>query len=196
MSRSLSSHDAENIIGLLQSSSGEYQTEADWSQSRSALSLAAEVLHPKEALESNTGRAGRRTGLHGCWVGGEEGEGGLCAGLIILSTEWAHITKDLLSLAGELLRSGNSARPLCLPGDRKMWPSSASVGRFNQQQTLSVVHKAASVFRENVPFHRPTLRCLPPLTWFLQVQQNTLSGFSKKHDYLAQDWTTAVWDYD
>lgn len=149
MSRSLSSHDAENIIGLLQSSSGEYQTEADWSQSRSALSLAAEVLHP------NTGWASRRTGLHGRWVGGEECEGGLCAGLIILSTEWAHITKDLLSLAGELLQTGNSVWPLCLPGDRKMWPSSASVGRFKQQQTLSVVHKAASVSGRIFPFTGP-----------------------------------------
>lgn len=194
MSRLLSTHDAENIIGLLQSSSGEYQTEADWSQSRSALSLAAEVLHPKEALEPNTGWASRRTGLHGRWVGGEEGEGGLCAGLIILSTEWAHITKDLLSLAGELLQSGNSAWPLCLPGDRQMWPSSASVGRFKQQQTLSVVHKAASVSGRTFPFTGP--HCLPPLTWFLQVQQNPLSEFSKKHDYLAWDWTTAVWDYD
>lgn len=74
----------------------------------------------------------------------------LCAGLIMLWTEWAHITKDLLSVAGELLQSGNSAQPFSLPAARNMWPSSASVGRFKQQQTLCWSHspsayKAASV---------------------------------------------------
>lgn len=74
----------------------------------------------------------------------------LCAGLIMLSTEWAHATKDLLSLAGELLQSGNSAQPFSLPGARKMWPSSALVGWFKQQTlywSLSrSAYKAASVW--------------------------------------------------
>ena len=74
----------------------------------------------------------------------------LCAGLIMHSTECAHITKDLLSLVGELLQSGNSAQPFSLPSTRKMWPSSASVGRFKQQRTLygclsPSAYKAASV---------------------------------------------------
>lgn len=88
------------------------------------------------------------------WMLGEGVRGGqiecLCAGLIMLWTEWAHITKDLLSVAGELLQSGNSAQPFSLPAARNMWPSSASVGRFKQQQTLCwsrspSAYKAASV---------------------------------------------------
>lgn len=43
----------------------------------------------------------------------------LCPGLIMLSTEWAHITKDLLSLAGELLQCGNPALLFPLPGTQK-----------------------------------------------------------------------------
>lgn len=39
----------------------------------------------------------------------------LCAGLNILSTEWAHITKDLLSLAAEMLQFGNRSQPCSLP---------------------------------------------------------------------------------
>lgn len=120
---------------------------------------------PKGGIRTQHRGASKRKGLDGCWV---EGGGGmcvyvcvcvggvecLCAGLIILSTEWAHITKDLLSLAGELLQSGNSAQPFSLPGDRNMWPSSA-FGREVQTTTnpvfvplslsLSLAYKAASV---------------------------------------------------
>lgn len=134
---------------------------AGCSHSRSTVLLTADMEHPKEALEPNTREPVRErdwmdVGLREvvvcvcAWGGG--GVECLCAGLIILSTEWAHITKDLLSLAGELLQSRNSAQPFSLPGDRNMWPSSA-FGREVQTTTnpvfvslsLSLAYKAASV---------------------------------------------------
>lgn len=64
----------------------------------------------------------------------------LCAGLIV--AEWAHKTKDLLSLAGEFLQSGNSAQA------SKKSPVLVWLGSSNNVQPcvgLSLSLKAASV---------------------------------------------------
>lgn len=219
MGLTLSSHEALKfkayysplLVKIQQGCSFQEKNVTAWSHSRSTVSLTAEVEHPEhpeEALKPTTGEPVREWD----WMDvghGVEGEGGgqiecLCAGLIMLSTEWAHITKDLLSLAGELLQSGNSARPFSLPGTQKMWPSSALVGWFKQQQTLysslsPSAYKAASVSGgradwENAASQRSTF-CWFPLHLCLLSSRysNTVYLCSEvTPGYTERAWNTVV----
>lgn len=98
------------------------------------------ILYPSVGLRLHTGLSGAG------WM--------VRAGLIILSAEWAHITKHLLSPASELLQSGNSAQAFFLffffPNRRskKIWVQ-LNVGGEVQTTTdpvwVSLCVKAGSV---------------------------------------------------
>lgn len=119
----------------------------------------------------------------------------LCAGLIVLSAEWAHKTKDLLSVARELMHSGNSAQAFFVfffsaRRPKKRGSSSSLVGKFKQRPTLCrslSFSQSSQCFRrvgrpekltwqwESTASHTPTLCCFTHhLHFFSSRYSNTV----------------------